>query len=182
MNVEEWKSGVEMARGQKDASFGSYQSPISFEEREEFTGLSYYPPDINYRFELELIEHSEKNTLKIEDTKGNIRNFIRYGEFRFNIGETGYKLQAYKSDLQEERLFIPFKDATTGRETYPAGRYLDMESGTDRLPDGRWMLDFNSAYNPWCAYSGDYACPFTPQENILEVEIPAGEKYIHKDK
>ena len=84
--------------------------------------------------------------------------------------------------MDEERLFIPFKDATTGKETYPAGRYLDMESGTGQMPDGKWILDFNNAYNPWCAYSTDYACPLTPQENILEVEILAGEKYIHMNK
>ncbi len=178
MKFEEWNAEVETARRQKDAFFGSYRSPISFEKRENFKGLTYYPPDIKYRFEIELAEHSEKETLKIEDTKGNIQDFMRYGEFSFEINGNKCKLQAYKSDLQEKRLFIPFKDATTGKETYPAGRYLDMESGTDQLPDGRWILDLNNAYNPWCAYSQDYACPLTPPENILEVEIPAGEKYI----
>ena len=176
MDVEEWKKEVEMGRKQKDAFFGGYQSPIPYEGRENFKGLNYYPADINYRFELELIEHSEKNTLKIEDTKGNIREFIRYGEFRFKIDGTDCKLQAYKSDLQEERLFIPFKDATTGKETYPAGRYLDMELGIDQSADEKWILDFNKAYNPWCAYSENYACPFTPPENWLKVPIYAGEK------
>jgi len=183
MDIEKWKNVIEMARRQKDAFFGSYQSPISFDEKENFKGLHYYPPDIKYRFELELGEYTEKDTLKIKDTKGNIRDFIRFGEFRFNIDETNCKLQAYKSELQEERLFIPFKDSTTGKETYPAGRYLDMESGSYQLPDGRWILDFNTAYNPWCAYSENYSCPLTPAENILDVEVCAGEKnYPHENK
>ena len=71
---------------------------------------------------------------------------------------------------------MPFRDATSGKESYGAGRYLDLEAETDRTADGLWILDFNEAYNPWCAYSKNYVCPFTPPENWLTVPVRAGEK------
>lgn len=181
LDVKKWQEEVQEARRQKDNFFKSgYQSPIPWEERGHFKGLNYYPPDVKYRFELELFEHSDKENLKIEDTKGNIRDFIRWGEFRFNIDTVECKLQAYKSDQQDERLFVPFKDLTSGKETYGAGRYLDLTPEENLTSEGKWILDFNAAYNPWCAYSKDYACPFTPPENWLKVSIYAGEKgYSH---
>jgi len=109
-------------------------------------------------------------------TKGQEREFLRWGEFRFTIGGEEQALQTYKSDPEEKRLFVPFKDATSGKETYGAGRYLDLEPESDLTPDGKWVLDFNKAYNPWCVYSKDYTCPVVPRENWLEVAIPAGEK------
>ena len=81
-----------------------------------------------------------------------------------------------KSDSEEERLFIPFRDATSGQETYGAGRYLDLDSARNRTADGKWILDLNRAYNPWCVYSENYTCPFVPQENWLAVPVRAGEK------
>ena len=181
MDVEKWKNDIEEERKQKDDFFKwSFQSPIPWEEREHFKGLDYYLPDIKYRFELELFEYSQKNVLEIEDTKGNIRKFIRWGEFRFKIDGVDCKLQAYKSDEQDEGLFVPFRDLTSGKETYGAGRYLDLEPDRDLTDEGKWILDFNKAYNPWCAYSKDYACPFTPPENWLKVPIYAGEKKYKK--
>lgn len=175
--VSEWKKHLELERKNKDNFFGSsFQSPISLEERERFKGLNYYSPDPKYRFEIELHEHATKETIKVQDTQGNERQFLRWGEFRFKIGDEEYTLQAYKSDPMEERLFIPFKDATSGKETYGAGRYFDLESGEHQTSEGKWILDFNKAYNPWCAYSKDYACPFVPPENWFEVPVYAGEK------
>ncbi len=177
MEVDKWTKQIQTERQQKDDLFKmGYQSPISFEEREDFKGLDYYPPDIRYRFELELVQHSKMDILEIEDTKGNVRNLVRYGEFRFNIAGVEYRLQGYKSNRKDERLFIPFRDLTSGKDTYGAGRYLDLEPGRDQMPGGEWVLDLNKAYNPWCAYSENYACPFTPPENWLKVEIRAGEK------
>lgn len=177
MEISRWKRRIETERKQKDMFFaGHFQSPIPVEERSKFKGLNYYPPDPDYYFELELHQHSQKKGLKIEDTKGNVRNFIRWGEFRFKVGNEACKLQAYKSDLREERLFIPFRDATSGKQTYGAGRYLDLSPEEHLTAAGKWILDFNRAYNPWCAYNQNYACPFVPPENWLKVEILAGEK------
>jgi uncharacterized protein (DUF1684 family) len=177
-----WEEGLEYERKEKDSFFAAHwQSPIPPQERMEFMGLSYYPIDPNFRFELELFEHSDKSTIQVEDTKGVIRQFLRWGEFRFNVGNKEYTLQAYKSSPEEERLFIPFRDATSGKETYGAGRYLDLDS-RDRTTNGRWILDFNKAYNPWCAYSENYACPFVPPENWLDVPVIAGEKSYSLEK
>jgi len=176
MGVYKLKERLEQEREEKDRFFAEHwQSPIPPEERQKFRGLRYYPLDLNFRFELELYEHSNKEMIKIEDTKGNIREFLRWGEFRFNVGNENCALQAYKSASEEERLFVPFRDATSGKETYGAGRYLDLDL-RDYATDERWILDFNRAYNPWCAYSEDYACPFVPPENWLKVPIRAGEK------
>jgi hypothetical protein len=90
-------------------------------------------------------------------------------------------LQVYKTISYEDILFVPFRDLTSGKETYGAGRYLDLKAGKDQTPTGKWLLDFNKAYNPWCAYSEDYACPLTPPENWLNVPIYAGEKDYKKE-
>lgn len=181
MDIDKLKREIETERKQKDEFFKSgYQSPVSQEEKEHFKGLNYYPPVAKYRFELELFGHDSKDFLEIEDTKGNMRKFVRWGEFRFDVNGVKCKLQVYKSEEQDERLFVPFKDLTSGKATYGAGRYLDLESGRDIISGNKWTLDFNKAYNPWCAYSKNYACPFTPPENWLKVAIYAGEKsYSH---
>ena len=86
MEISEWKEQILMERDQKDRFFGGhFQSPLPFDERQKFKGLNYYPPDPNYRLELELQEHKEKKTLKVEDTQGNERELLRWGEFRFKI-------------------------------------------------------------------------------------------------
>ena len=136
----------------------------------------YYSPDPAYRFELELHEHAEKKMVRMDYTKGNDREFIRWGEFYVTISGKQQALQAYTSNPGEERLFILFKDLTSGKETYGAGRYLDREPERDLTEVGKWIVDFNKAYNPWCVYSQDYTCPLVPQENWLEVAISAGEK------
>jgi uncharacterized protein (DUF1684 family) len=138
MDLSEWMEYYSQEREQKELFFKEHpQSPIPFEERMDFRGLDYYPPDPGSRFEL---------------------------------------------DLHEERLFIPFKDAASGRETYGAGRYLDLDYQRDRTPEGKWILDLNRAYNPWCAYSVDYVCPFVPLENWLKVPVYAGEKAYYGKK
>jgi len=175
--ISEWKKRVKTEREEKDKFFLLHpQSPIPFEERKRFKGLQCYPPDPNYRFELELHEHKEKKTVKMAYTKGNEQDFLRWGEFQFRISDQKQVLQAYKSNPIEDRLFIPFKDETSGKETYGAGRYIDLELERDHTSEGRWILDFNKAYNPWCVYSEAYTCPFVPQENWLKVPIRAGEK------
>jgi len=174
--VYKWRVRLEQERKEKDRFFAAHwQSPIPPDERPEFRGLRYYPIDPNFRFELELYEHSNKKTMQIEDTKGDIKRFLRWGEFRFNVGNEKCVLQAYKGVPEEEQLFVPFRDATSGKETYGAGRYLDLDLRACTT-NGRWILDFNKAYNPWCAYSENYACPFVPSENWLKVPIKAGEK------
>jgi uncharacterized protein (DUF1684 family) len=180
MPLSDWQENVERVRKMKDTFFAQdWQSPLSPMDRARFKGLQYYPPDMSYRFELKLHEHPEPQVVKMVYTKGNQQDFISWGEFRFKIDGKELSLQAYKRKSSEEELFIPFKDATSGKETYGAGRYIDLEPDTDRTDEGKWVLDFNQAYNPWCAYSENYTCPIVPAENWLELPIYAGEKYYH---
>jgi len=180
MSNSEWKAELERARANKDAFFAqNWQSPIPPQDKPRFKGLEYYPPDPGYRFELELHEHPEQQVVRMAYTKGNEQDFLCWGEFRFKIAGNKQSLQAYKRIREEETLFVPFKDATSGKETYGAGRYIDLEPDTDRTADGKWVLDFNQAYNPWCAYSEAYTCPVVPVENWLEPPIHAGEKDYH---
>jgi len=177
MEISKWKEDLEREREMKDRFFAEHwQSPIPAKERTQFKGLDYFPLDPSYRFELELHEHEERRAVRMAYTKSQEQDFLRWGEFRFKVGDKEQAIQAYKSDPAEERLFILFRDATSGKETYGAGRYLDLEPDRDRTVEGKWILDLNKAYNPWCVYSEDYTCPFVPPENWLEVPIRAGEK------
>ena len=177
MKIDEWKKRVEMQRRQKDMFFASHtQSPLPVQYRLAFQGLAYWAPDPGYRFEVELREYDDKKAIEVADTGGNTRRLQRCGELRFDVAGRPCALQAYKSDPDEERLFVPFRDETSDKESYGAGRYLDLEAERHLTQEGKWIVDFNEAYNPWCAYSENYVCPFVPPENWLQVAIEAGEK------
>lgn len=179
-DTDTWKKQIERLREEKDRFFGEHpHSPIPPDEREDFDGLEYYPPDPNYRFELDLEEDEHRDTITVETTTEGEQEYIRWGRFTFAVDDTECVLHAYKGDPDEDRLWVPFRDATNGEETYGAGRYLDLEADEDRTADGTWILDFNAAYSPFCAYSEEYECPLIPMENWLDVRIEAGEKTYH---
>jgi uncharacterized protein (DUF1684 family) len=185
LEISEWKESIEKEREEKNRFFIlDPRSPVPHGERRRLLGkgLSYYPPDPDLVFDLPLHEHEEKKEIKVETTKGGVQEFIRWGEFRFDVDNEQYLIQAYKSDPKEERLWIPFRDKTSGKETYGAGRYIDLEPEIHLTAEGKWILDFNKAYNPWCAYSEEYICPFIPPENWLETPIRAGEKKYPLEK
>jgi uncharacterized protein (DUF1684 family) len=166
-----------MKRNGKDRFFRDHpQSPIAPGDRGSFEGLRYYPVDPAYRYELRLHEYKEKNAVKVRTTHGGERELLLWGEFRFRIGGEDCSLQAFQTDPSQERLFIPFRDETSGLETYENGRYLDLEPEVHRTPEGRWILDFNEAYNPWCEYSDNFVCPHAPSQNWLRASVRAGEK------
>ena len=174
--TKDWKASLERKRERKDEAFADKRrSPLSEEELASFEGLSYYPPDELYRFEVSLHEHDEKETVTVGTSTGGETDYLRWGEFRIDIGDEEVVVQAYKSEADDDRFWIPFRDATSGEETYGAGRYIDLEEEKHEN-DGVWVLDFNESYNPTCAYSERYECPLPPAENRLEVPIEAGEK------
>ena len=142
MPNSEWEKHIRMEREQKDIFFSIHpQSPIPPEEREGFQGLKYYTPQEKYRFELELHKHPVKKKVRMTYTRGEEREFIRWGEFRFKIQGEEQVLQAYKNSAEENQLFIPFRDPTNSEETYGAGRYLDLHANRDRTKDRKWILD-----------------------------------------
>lgn len=171
-----WLDRLKRRREAKDHFFeDDPRSPIPAEDRPGFRGLDYYPPDPDHRFRLELHEHGEKATVSLAVTQGSPREMVRWGEFRFRLGGEDQVLQVYRSEPGEAGLFVPFRDATAGTETYEKGRYLDLEPRLHQVAD-EWIVDFNEAYNPWCAYGADYSCVVPPAENALPVPIRAGEK------
>jgi uncharacterized protein (DUF1684 family) len=177
---DDWQTALERRRERKDEYFGSDpHSPIPPEDREGFDGLPYYPPDADYRFVVELDEHDERESVVVGTSTGGEQEYLAWGEFHVEINGEQVTIQAYKGDPEEDRLWVPFRDETSGEETYGAGRYLDLEPDTHRTDDGEWVLDFNQAYNPTCAYSDRYECPLPPTENWLAVRIEAGERAFH---
>ncbi len=164
-------------RREKDAFYRTdHESPIPEDQKNRFTGLKYFPPSEKYRFELKLHPHQKPEIVTMITSKGTQQKFFKHGYFEFELERKKVNLQAYRSaEREDESLFIPFRDRTSGRESYGAARYLDLEMRSD----DDYELDFNLAYNPYCAYSDDYVCPFPPKENWLDVEIRAGEMKYH---
>ncbi|MFP4632643.1 MAG: DUF1684 domain-containing protein [Halobacteriales archaeon] len=174
---EDWKKTLRRQRDAKDEYFAEDpRSPVPDEVREDFPGLDYYPVDETYRYETELHEHDDPERVTVATSTEGERTYLRWGEFRIEVAGREVTLQAYKSDPDDDRLWVPFRDQTSGDETYGAGRYIDLESQVHENEDGTWTLDFNEAYNPTCAYSDAYDCPLPPADNWLDVAVEAGER------
>lgn len=172
-----YEDAVAQFRADKDAFFREApQSPIPADQREAFSGLPYYPVDPALVFDdLTLAPYtgSEPVRFEIPTSDDRLRPAERAGVFRFAIDGSEQTLTAYVFEGgSTESVFVPFADATSGSETYGAGRYLDVE----REDDGTYTLDFNLAYHPSCVYDARYSCPLTPAENRLRVAIRAGER------
>src|SRR5260370_6008296 len=162
-------------RVEKDSFFRSdMESPIPSSDRSSFKGLNYFTHDEGYLVTSKLERFDSPKHIIMATSTGTRQPYLRYGAFTFEIKGHSVKLIVYKSaeDPYARGLFLPFSDETSCDETYAAGRYLDLE---ERGGDD-YELDFNMAYNPYCAYSEDYTFPITPVENRLPVKILAGEK------
>ncbi|MEZ4294194.1 MAG: DUF1684 domain-containing protein [Polyangiaceae bacterium] len=145
-------------------------SPIPEEERESFTGLSYFPYNDDLCFALDLDKFLWSNEVMIPTSAGEEAGYVRHGRIKFKVGGQEQTLTVFRS---EHGLFMPFHDATSGVDTYEGGRYLEPDIDVT----GKILVDFNLAYNPFCAYGGsDWSCPIPPPENRLAVRIEAGEK------
>lgn len=177
MDDQAYTNRLEQQRRQKDEFFADNpRSPVPADRRASFTGLSYFPVDPDYRFEVPLDEHDEPERITTETTRDGEQVYDDVGVFRVRIDDEPVSLHAFRPPDEPNRLWVPFRDATSGEETYPAGRYLDLEDPDHRTDDGDWVLDFNEAYNPFCAYADAYDCPLVPIDNWLDVPVRAGEK------
>lgn len=173
----DYTQAIEEFRAEKDAFFKSaHDSPIPEAEREAFTGLPYYPVDPTLRFgdrTLEPYPGTEPSNFQIPTSDGKLRPAHRAGILGFDLGGQRQALTAYTFDGGDgEALFVPFLDPSSGKETYGAGRYLDLEPEEN----GTSTLDFNLAYHPSCVYDMRFSCPLTPAENRLPIRIGAGER------
>jgi len=162
-------SDLESFRQEKDEFFRhSPHSPLTPEQQAVFTGLRYFPENPALRLTVDVERFPNPETIRMQTSTGDVAEYERFGRFRFTIDGQEAALTIYRNELGT---FLPFADALAGRETYGAGRYLEPEE----LPDGRFVVDFNFAYNPYCAYNENWSCPLTPAENRLKVPIRAGE-------
>lgn len=166
-------------RKEKDAFMQGEESPFT-DSTEVFTGLKYFPADMKYRLVANLEPIESKKVVILPTSDGLEQKYLEYAYATFTLDDIENKLlllEVMDMGPQRGKLFLAFADATSAGETYGAGRYLDVK----KVPGATSItLDFNLAYNPYCAYSDKFSCPFPPKENILKIAIKAGEKSYHE--
>ncbi len=168
-----WRAG-------RDELFAEHpQSPIAPDARGAFAGLSYFDVDPAARVAADVVP-AERRRHEVPASVGEPMAFTRFAVARFTLGGAACELELYWLDAYGGGLFVPFADATSGTETYGAGRYLlDTVKGADLGSDGgRLVLDFNLAYNPSCSYDPRWACPLAPPANRLRIAVRAGERHV----
>lgn len=180
----EWREELLENRAEKDRFFDEHpQSPIPPDEREEFDGLAYFDPDPSFRVEATVEQHDDPEAVILDTSADTEVQYERVATLSFSISETEQTLSAYQQNGSDQ-WFIPFRDKTTGQQTYHDGRYMELafeyesENKTEEenaVPD-TVTLDFNLAYSPFCMYSETFACPLPPEENWLDVAIEVGER------
>ncbi|WGH76951.1 DUF1684 domain-containing protein [Tenacibaculum tangerinum] len=157
----------------KDAS----KSPLTKKGLKEFKGLAFFPIDDKYKVKATLEKTPDAPIFNFPTTTSRIAVYKKYGILSFSIKGESFKLSIYKNVNPKpeyaNNLFLPFLDTTNGKTSYKGGRFIDLYT-TDIKDDGTIIIDFNKAYNPYCAYSDRYSCPITPQDNYLDTEIKAG--------
>ena len=171
--TQQAKSELEEFRTAKDDYFKTDRhSPLTREQKKEFQGLNYFPENPALRLEVEVEPFPEKQEIGMQTSTGDVQKYTRFGRFTFEVDGQPAQLTLYGDN---ESFFLPFVDSLAGKETYGAGRYLEPE----RIEGSRFLVDFNLAYNPYCAYNEAWSCPLTPFENRVKVPVRAGEKIFH---
>jgi len=176
-DVDDWVSQLRKNRAEKDDFFAEHpQSPIPPDEREGFEGLNYFDPDPDYRIKATVEIHDDPEPVEMDTSDGRTLRYLRVATFTFALDGEQYRLHGYRQEGDDGSIFVPFRDKTTGQESYSGGRYMELEP--DRaLEDGdRVTVDFNLAYSPFCAFSETFSCPLPPEENWLDTAIEAGER------
>ena len=173
VDTQPYLKSVLEARAVKDKAFREEPAPIPVDKRDALLPLRYDPPDPSYSAPAELKLANQRPVFEMPTSTGKLRRMERVGVLEFSMKGQPMSLAAFVEEGQPlENLFVPFADLTTGKDTYPAGRYLDLHPTST----GFYTIDFNMAYNPTCAYNETYDCPFPPPSNRLKLEIRAGEK------
>jgi uncharacterized protein (DUF1684 family) len=168
---QDYIDALRAQRAEKDAYFRQNPySPLEPEDRQTFSGLKYYEPDLAFQYILQL-QPADPERITLQTNTGDEQTYNRIGTVKFEVDGEPAEAAIYQS-TDDDDLFLPFRDTTSGKETYGAGRYLEPVD----LGNAEILVDFNLAYNPYCAYSPNYSCPLPPVENWLKVPIRAGEK------
>ena len=162
----------------KDAS----RSPLKESDRKEFEGLEFFKYDSTFVVEAIFTRTDNELPFKMKTTTDRLPEYVKYGVLQFSLNNDMFQLSIYqnqdkiKEDPNYDSLFLPFTDETNGMESYGGGRYIDLS----RPKGNKLIIDFNSAYNPYCAYNDKYSCPIVPRENYLKTRIEAGVKTFGK--
>ena len=166
------------SRAAKDAFYGtSTDSPLLPEQKAAFQGLNYYPEAPDLAFEVTPDPFADPELIDMQTSTGDQARYLRWARLTLPLPGGQVELTVFR-DPGTDSFFLPFQDAGRGTETYGAGRYVDVEP----LAGGRVRIDFNYAYNPYCAYNDGWSCPLPPAENRLNVPIRAGEKVYHPEE
>lgn len=159
----------------------STKSPLTESDLKVFKELDFFPINEKFIVKAKFIRTKREKVFKMKTSTSRLPEYKKYGELHFVIDGNPYKLNVYQNmDLLKKKeykdyLFLPFSDLTNGKESYIGGRYVDM-----KIQDSKeWIIDFNKAYNPYCAYNHKYSCPIVPLENDLDVAVLAGVKKFH---
>ncbi|MCU0324526.1 MAG: DUF1684 domain-containing protein [Spirosomaceae bacterium] len=182
LSAQSYKAKIEQHREEYKAEFlKSSNSPL---KQKDLAGLRFYEPNEKYKVECTFAATKGGKPFEVPTTSGDSQTYTRFGQLSFQIDGQTHKLTVYRSPslmnnpLYRDYLFVPFKDQTNGKDTYGGGRYIDLrmrEVNGDKV-----ILDFNKAYNPYCAFGDGYSCPIPPKENHLKIAIEAGEKNYSK--
>ena len=176
------KAIVKHRQEYKDAFLKEERSPVKAEDMQYF---DFFEPDSTFRVACSFTKINSLSTFTIPTVDGKQKDYFKYGILSFEIKGEKLQLNVYqslalmKNPKYKSYLFIPFKDETSGKETYGGGRYLDIE--TTDIKEDIVILDFNKAYNPYCAFGSGFSCPIPPKENHLKIGIEAGEKIFKKE-
>ncbi|WP_136715942.1 DUF1684 domain-containing protein [Halorientalis salina] len=176
--TDDWAAQLRANREEKDRFFADHrQSPIPPEERDEFDGLNYFDPDPEYRVEATVTVHDDPDPVEMETSDGRTVRYLRVVTFAFELDGESRELCGYRQENDDSKaLFVPFRDKTTGPQTYKGGRYMELEPDRDLEDGDQVTVDFNLAYSPFCAFSETFSCPLPPEENWLETTVEAGER------
>ena len=172
---EDYPARISALRAAKDGSFKTDpDSPIPADKKATLLPLAYYAIDESYAVPATLEPSPDRARIQVPTSIGKIRDLEVVGTLKFSVKGQPLRLTAFMeiTEPRNNRLFVPFSDQTSGTETYPAGRYMEL----DPTPTGIYLVDFNIAYHPYCNYSPEYDCPFPPKENRLGMPIRAGER------
>ena len=177
-NSDEYLERIKEYRKSRNGYMISSSSPMSQEDKRNFSGLKYYPVDETFVVTAKVVPIERKQPIFIPTTTGESKKYIPWGYAEFELKGANHKLLLYQDweETNPSLLSLMFADDTSGDATYGGGRYIEVtKSGGNTI-----VIDFNLAYNPFCHFNDEYSCPIPPRENLLNVAIEAGEK-LYKD-
>ena len=181
---KDFKAEVKKHQTEMNTEFSSEDhSPLLEKDRIEFKKLDFFKPNQAFKVTATFKRTPDEEVFKMKTSTERAPEYVKYGEVTFTLDGKEYKLNIYQNvklvekEEYKDYLFMPFTDLTNGESTYGGGRYIDL-----KIPEGdKIVIDFNKAYNPYCAYSHKYSCPIPPKENHLLVEVKAGVKAFEND-